>query len=354
MCLKPSKLGWPVLALMLAVGNLGCHDGADSSAEPSPDHPTGDYVGQAPPGAEPRLFAPDFVSTGLYERDVAMTPAGDELYFGLLGSGYAAVAVTKRVDEVWTPPELAAFSRDPNVRDLEAHITPDGARLLFLSTRPGEGKDYAPGWTNQDIWAVDRVADGWGEPYNLGPPVNSDAPEFFPSTTRDGTLYFTREVDQDGRHRSLVYRARFEDGRYLEPECLPEAVNAGDEQFNACVDPDERFLVFGMTGRVDAIGRADYYVTFRSEGDTWIGPINLGEPVNTPDNTVVSPSFSPDGRYFFFASTRKIRADGGSPTRSYQEIQRMQAHPGNGNSDIYWIDAAVIEALRPAPTMEAR
>ena len=52
---------------------------------------------------------------------------------------------------------------------------------------------------------MDREGDGWGEPYNLGPPVNSDAPEYYPSVTSDGTLYFTRE-GEDGV--SATWRAR--------------------------------------------------------------------------------------------------------------------------------------------------
>ena len=42
---------------------------------------TGNYLGQELPGMTPRLFAPGIVSTGLSERDMAITPDGDEIYF---------------------------------------------------------------------------------------------------------------------------------------------------------------------------------------------------------------------------------------------------------------------------------
>jgi len=337
------------LAASTALGAWGCCTGSCSAPEDETVELSGDYVGQVPPVAEPQLFAPAFVSTGLYERDVAMTPGGDELYFGLLSRGYATIVVTKRVNGKWTRPELAAFSRNPDFRDLEAHITPDGGRLLFLSTRPREGQEYEEGWANQDIWVVDRTPDGWGEPYNLGEPVNSDAPEYFPSVTRDGTIYFTREVTEGEKKRSLVFRARMVDGQYAEPEALPEAVNPGDQQYNAFIHPDETYLILGIGGREDAIGRSDYYVSFRTEDDTWSGPINMGEAINTPDNAVASPYISPDGEYFFFASTRREPADEAvADQRSYEEIQGMQTRPGNGNSDIYWVDASFIETLRPA------
>ena len=55
---------------------------------------------------------------------------------------------------------------------------------------------------------MDRKKDGWSKPYNLGPPINTDDPEYFPSVTRDGTIYFTREIDDGGKKRSLIHRAR--------------------------------------------------------------------------------------------------------------------------------------------------
>jgi hypothetical protein len=308
---------------------------------------TGDYLGQTPPGAAPALFAPGIVSTGLYERDVAMTPDGNEVFFGLLTGGEAMIVRATRENGVWSAPEIAPFCDDPEILDLEPHVTPDGKRILFLSTRPREGQEKKPGWANQDIWAADRTANGWGEPYNLGSPVNSDGPEYFPSVTRDGTIYFTREIVQDGRKRSVILRARRIDGGYAEPEILPEAVNPGDQQFNAFVDPEERYLIVCMAEHADNIGVYDYYVCFRGGDDSWTGPINMGPEVNTPGNRVASPYVSPDGKYFFFASTRRGEGDAPEARRSYASIHRRAAEPQNGSADIYWMDASFIESLRP-------
>ena len=42
---------------------------------------TGDYFGQAVPGDSARLFAPGIISTGMDERDFAITPDGNEIFF---------------------------------------------------------------------------------------------------------------------------------------------------------------------------------------------------------------------------------------------------------------------------------
>jgi hypothetical protein len=283
----------------------------------------------------------------MYTRDVAMTPDGEELYFTVMTGGFSVIMGTRVVDGAWTEPEVAPFSGDARFFDAEPAISPDGSKLLFLSTRLSGGSEPAPeeirAWTNEDIWVVDRVDDGWGEPYNLGPPVNSEASEFFPSLTRDGTLYFTRGEAGE----SHIYRSRLVDGRYTEPERLGPEVNSTASQYNAFISPDERHLILSTGDRDDAVGGADYYVVFRYENDSWSEPINLGEVVNTAGNGEISPYVSPDGTYFFFMSSRRRSAESHPERLTRDYLWDVYTNPGNGNAGIHWMDASFIEALRP-------
>jgi hypothetical protein len=74
-----------------------------------------------PPGTTAQLFAPDIVSTGFHNRDVAMLPDGSELYFGLLHgtSGLASISYTRYIDNQWTPLEIVPFAASPDYRNLE-------------------------------------------------------------------------------------------------------------------------------------------------------------------------------------------------------------------------------------------
>ena len=192
-----------------------------------------------------------------------MTPDGNEFYFGASMGGfhYATIAYTKLVDGQWTEPEIVDFCRDGRYLNAEPHITPDGNKLLFLSTRPDPNE---PGdEDDQDIWAVDRVGDGWGEPYNLGAPVNTKGGEFFPSVTNDGTLYFTRSPE--GTRENYIYRSRLVDGVYQEPEKLAAPVNVSPLHFNAFIAPDESYLIVPTT-REDTLGGIDYYIFFPRRG----------------------------------------------------------------------------------------
>jgi hypothetical protein len=303
----------------------------------------GPYLGQDPPGLEPRLFAPGIVSTGLQTRDVAMTPDGRELYFAVTAGAATMIMVTREIDGLWTEPSVAPFSG--RHLDIEPAISPDGQRFFFLSNRPQPGREPKEGWVYQDIWVMDREGDGWGEPYNLGPPVNSEAPEFYPSVTVDGTLYFTRE-GADGV--SSIFRSRLVDGAYGEPELLPPQVNCGSNRFNVFVAPDESFAIVPTLGREDGLGGVDYYVVFRGADDTWSEPVNLGPAINQPEGREWSASLSPDGQYLFFMSSRQTAgADPILTGRSISQLLEMSLEPGRGSSDIWWVSAEIIDGLRP-------
>jgi hypothetical protein len=335
-----------VVAVVVLAAAFGCGGGRTPGAgEARQPFPTlrGPYLGQKPPGAEPELFAPGIVSTGLDTRDVAITPDGRELYFGVTAAGATMILVAREVGGAWAEPAVASFcDRGLNI---EPAVAPDGAKLMFLSTRAPAGLAEKPGWGHQNIWVVDRRGDGWGEPYDLGAPVNTEAGEFFPSITRDGTLYFTRD---EAPRKSAIYRARRVDGRYAEPERLPAQVNCGESQFNAFVAPDESLVIVPVTGGPDSTGEVNYYVAFRNLDDTWSGPVNLGEKVNRPGARGWSASLSPDGRYLFFMSAK--RREGGAARlvgATIRDLLAMAAEPGNGAAAIYWVDASFIAGLRP-------
>jgi hypothetical protein len=332
-----------LLCLVNAACSPNCYDDPASSAKSTFLELRGPYLGQEPPGLEPQIFAPGIISTGLATRDVAMTPDGNEFYFAVTLGGRTMIMVTRQQNGAWTEPVVAPFSG--RYLDIEPAISPDGQRFFFLSTRPQAGQEEKSGWVYQDIWVMDREGDSWGEPYNLGPPVNSDAPEYYPSVTTDGTIYFTRE----GEDRvSATWRSRLVDGAYTEPEKLGPEVNCGKNRFNVFVAPDESFAIVPCMGREDATGGVDYYVVFRSADDTWSEPINMGNAVNQPDGREWSASLSPDGKYLFFMSSRAYgETDVPLTSKSITDLLRLSTQPGWGSSDIWWVSAEVIEQLRP-------
>ena len=302
---------------------------------------SGPFLGQSPPDTVPELFAPGIVSTGMFTRDVAITPDGKEIYFCVaIGNyTYSTILFTKEENGRWLPPEIVPFSGGPGVMDFEPALSPDGSRLYFLSNRP-DGNE-PPG--DQDIWMVERDSTGaWGIPRNLGEPVNTDGGEFFPSVTRDGTLYFTR--NEKGSTLNRIFRSRWADGAFREPELLPSQVNCGTNRYNAFVAPDESYMIVPAAGMPDAFDGVDYYMVFRDEQDRWSQPVNMGPRVNLDNARGWSPYVSPGGEVFFFMATRPREVS--EQDWNYLTLKTLYDSPENGNADIYWMDAGFFRILK--------
>ena len=160
-----------------------------SGRVPVPRFPSisGPYLGQAPPGLSPRMFAAGIVSTERNELNSVFTPDGKEFYFTIRDASGRWTIMTMALEKGrWSTPRPASFSG--RWSDVDLFITADGRRLYFCSNRPLRDQEDSP--KDFDIWMSERTANGWSASANLGAPVNSTADEFYPSLTRNGTIYF--------------------------------------------------------------------------------------------------------------------------------------------------------------------
>lgn len=296
------------------------------------------------PGDNPELFAPGFVTGHYQTRDIAISPDGNEIYFGAYISGYYTILVTTKTGDGWTEPCVMEQMEDPSFMNIEPALSYNGNQFYFLSNRPGPGGDND---RDEDIWVMDRTDTGWGKPYNLGPPVNTESAEFYPSLTREGIIYFTR--NDPGSQQSFIYRSKLLAGKYQEPEKLPEQVNCGINQYNAFIAHDESYIIVPAAGREDSFGGTDYYIVFRSEDDKWSDPINMGDKINTPDGFEHSLYVTRDNKYIYFMS-RRLREKPEKLTWEY--LKDISCNPESGNPSIYWMKACFIDSLRKDAVFE--
>lgn len=305
----------------------------------------GPYLGQTLPGMFAVEFAPGIISTGLHDDyGPAIAKDGNEIYFRIWGKPHAIIGVVKRVQGKWGDPEVAPFSGQ--YEDGGFIFAEDGYRIYFDSDRPlgnkGDPKDT-------DIWIVDREQKGWGEPHNLGEPINSPDGEYIGSVTADNTIHYTvRKQLADGKYSFVNYSSEWRDSAYTEPEKLPYPFSSDYFQIAPLFAPDESYAVLTINGRADGIGQEDLYVTFKKEDGTWTEPQNLGEQINS-ESTDWFPSFSPDGKYLFFVSWRNTGKKNPDIKSSFEEkLMGFYKDPTYGHgADVFWVDTKVIEELKP-------
>lgn len=322
------------LVLLLFIGSLYFCQTQTVTKESEFPALKGDYLGQLPPGRKAELFAPGIISTGMNDRDITISPDLNEIYYSVLEEPHYTIVCMKKDKGRWIKQEIAPFSGQYN--DCEPQFSPDGKRLYFCSTRPlggnGEPKDY-------DIWYVEKTVNGWGEAKNPGPPLNTEKNEFYPSITSDGTVYFTS-------HDMNICRSRYSNGKYLPPEKLGDKVNTPRGEYNAYTAPDESYLIFTSHGWDRGVGRGDLFICFRQNEGTWTQAFNLGSGVNS-DAVDMCPFVSADGKHLFFSSMRKPEGFDPEPVLSYDELIQSSKNPQNGKMDIYWVDAGIIQEIKP-------
>ena len=140
---------------------------------------------------------------GEHRYEPSVSAAGDELFFvrGRPGEG-ADLYTARRNDDGWTTPQPLVMI-NTQADELGPALTADGKYLLFYSDREGGQGHY-------DLWASPRLegpADGWGEPFNLGPAINSPFNDYSPAPSPDGRLFFSTDREAAARLGGEAWRA---------------------------------------------------------------------------------------------------------------------------------------------------
>ncbi len=95
-----------------------------------------------------------------------MSPEGDEIYFSIQAGPVVAILGSRLTGGAWTEPEVADFSADPAVGNIEPHISPDGSRFFFVSNRSADGRPLPEAdrgrWETADIWMMERAGGDLG------------------------------------------------------------------------------------------------------------------------------------------------------------------------------------------------
>lgn len=299
----------------------------------------GPYLGQELPGMTPKIFAPGIISTNMNASKIAISPDGHEIAFTLMNYNHTfyTLVFMRQENGVWSKPEVAPFSG--KYHDSEPYFSIDGTQLFFNSNRPVEGQEPT---NDSDIWVVEKGESGWGAPMNLGSLVNSDKFEVNPAVSKNGTLYFASNLD-GGKGSNDIYMSKLMNGKYTEPENLGDAINTSFTESGPYIAPDESYIIFNRYRSHTGHG---LHISYRRNDGSWTEAINMGKEINT--ESAGSHGFvSPDGKYLFFTSGRNPYFPYPDQKLTYDEIVQIFNSPLNGSYNIYWVDAKIIEELKP-------
>jgi len=303
-------------------------------------------------GQQPTLFGANIISTEDDEFGITFSPDSKTCYFtkrtpSTISSSTYVICYSRFVNNKWNTPEIAPFSG--RYKDFNPFISPDGSKLFFISNRPGPGKTSM----DADIWMVKKEKDGWGEPENIGAPVNTPGWELSCAITANGSIYFTSLNASTGQQG--LYRSRWINGKYGTPEKVGDSAAAFEDAADIYIAPDESYLLFSSKYRSDILTsgsgastsypRSDLYISFNANGK-WTPPKNAGTAINSPAEET-NPSVSPDGKTLFYTSERNFISMPLKNRLTYSSLEEQLHSPKNGLGDIYQVPISVVLSAQP-------
>ncbi|MGH7194312.1 MAG: TolB family protein, partial [Candidatus Saccharimonadales bacterium] len=250
----------------------------------------------------------------------------------------------------WSAPVIAPFSG--HWRDLEPAMSPDGAFMVFASSRPAAGGTRAidGSWSGKDypgkggnLWRVDRVGSGWSAPVRLPDIINSSNAVFSPSIAADGSLYYMQAAGE-GNHFRLFY-SQYKDGKYQPPVLLQFTAGKWGG-VDPAVSPDQTFMVFSSPRPPTPTQQADLFIVFHKNGK-WGEPQHLGDEVNRYASNIEA-RLGPDGHTLYFSSGYVVpvaypKKDTAAAVQSLKEVQGWN----DGLENIWQADlAAYLQHVR--------
>ena len=177
-----------------------------------------------------------------------------------------------------------------------------------------------------DIYTSTKENGTWSTPQSLEEinTVDFEADAFI---TPDGkTLYYATNHFKKNGDLDIYYLTKNDDGTWSKPTALSSVINTNEDEDAPYISADGLTMYFSSRGHTSMGGYDIFKSTWDGASNNWSKPVNLGYPVNTPD----------DDLYFIMSHT--------SP-KAYFSSYRTE---GYGEKDIYEmssIESVMIDGL---------
>lgn len=208
---------------------------------------------------------------------------------------YSIVNVSEKVNSIWP--------------DYGPVLNADETMLIFTSRRQEENLNENVDEDNfyfEDIFISEKGGDGnWGAVRNIGEPVNDTYHNSTLALSADGKTLFVYRDDNGG---DIFYSNLEKNGTWTYPQPLSEYINSSFAEKSVSMSPNGELLFFS-SNRPGGLGGIDIYMSRKDASGKWSRSVNLGPSINTEFDEE-SPFIDYDGKTLYF-STKGRKGMGG-------------------------------------------
>ncbi|MDX1651127.1 MAG: OmpA family protein [Brumimicrobium sp.] len=229
------------------------------------------------------------------EYGMIMTADASEIYFTSRRPSTTGGGKDEMIDEyfedVYTSNRYQTGNWSPSVNvgdpintkghDAAVALSADGSKMIVYIDDKGDGNLY------ESI----REQGLWSKPKRLNDEICSPYHEASAWYSADGKrLFFVSErpLEKRGEPKDRdIYVAYWDDEKedWKKITRLPDNVNTKYNEDGIFLHPDGKTLYFSSKGH-NSMGEYDVFKTVQSDDGSWSDPVNMGYPINTPDDDV--------------------------------------------------------------------
>lgn len=188
------------------------------------------------------------VNTDHHDASIGLSPDGRTLiFYRSKGKKTGNIYIMEKRRDKWSEPVSIGKNINSEYWDPSASISKDEKTLYFSSNRPG-------GYGGTDIYVSHRLPNNeWGEPENMGKPVNTKYDDDAPFIMQNGEVLYFSSKGHKGMGGFDVFKTRYDEEKeaWGEPENAGYPINTGG---------DDIYFVWNKEGTVG------YFASKRSKG----------------------------------------------------------------------------------------
>lgn len=206
---------------------------------------------------------------------------------------YEDVFSASKLNGKWQLAKPLSKNVNTELHDAVSGLSPDGSKLFVFRSSYEDGGDLY----QSVLFGLD-----WEEPSRLNKNINTKYHESSVSLSYDGRrLYFVSNRDNGIGDRDIYYCEMAVNGDWGLPKNIGSEINTKYGEEAVFMHPDGVTMYFSSKGH-NSMGGYDIFKSTLENGK-WQKPVNLGYPINGPDDDVFFV-VSGSGNRAYFAATK--------------------------------------------------
>ena len=199
-----------------------------------------------------------------------------------------------KVNGKWTPVQnFGALVNSPE-HDASSGLSSDGTTMFIYKYKEKDGGD---------IYVSNLVGNTWSKPEHLNKNINSKAHESSVSLSYDSKrLYFVSDREAGLGAGDIYYSDKDVKGDWGPAVNVGSSLNTKYGEEGVFIHPDGKTIYFSSKAHSTMGGYDIFKSTF--ENGKWGEPVNMGYPINGPDDDVFFV-ISGSGNHGYFASSKQ-------------------------------------------------